>query len=502
INKEKGMFTIMFKKFKIIKITLITVVSIFACLLMFLHQSGYMHILFKMPLELFPLRFYKIEEFQIQTMRPSSDYITPKEMIEDLNQLKSDLLTVHPSTIDGFSEETIVVFEKAFEEAKQSMQITNFRRIVSEVLATLGDSHTNAMMWSNRLPTTLRLIENRWYVISCYYFGAGSEVISIGGMPMAEIFQKGKRIISHENQYWYTTLLESFIVQRLFLSKIGVAMQNGHVEVVTEKDDMITKITFDLSYCWRDLDPRERENDLDFVTCPEGNDAFKYFINEEASYCLFVLSSSQYDRAYKAFLKQMLQDMKTYEVENMIIDLRGNTGGNSSVVVEFLRYIDIRTYSVHKKMLVRLSDAAQKRRGYLGNSGLFSVSLEKMKNRIFEQLKFNGSIYVLIDNATYSAGSDFATTLSDNKLATTIGRRTGGRPTSYGDLLSFQLNHSTIFYSISHKQFIRASKEKRYDDALYPDYEVIYTIEDILEGRDLDMKKALELIGLNDKNEK
>jgi len=191
-----------------------------------------------------------------------------------------------------------------------------------------------------------------------------------------------------------------------------------------------------------------------------------------------------------------------FDYQNIIIDLRGNTGGNSMVVVEFLRYIDVRTYSLGKKMLVRLSDDAQKQRGYLGNSGLFSVSLEKMKNRIFEQLKFNGSIYVLIDNATYSAGSDFATTLSDNELATTIGRPTGGRPTSYGDLLNFQLNHSKISYSISHKQFIRASKEKRYDDALYPDYEVIYTIEDILEGRDLDMGKALELIGIIYNNEK
>lgn len=53
-------------------------------------------------------------------------------------------------------------------------------------------------------------------------------------------------------------------------------------------------------------------------------------------------------------------------------------------------------------------------------------------------------------------------------------------------------------YFVSYSQWIRPNEAKRYEDALYPDFQVRYTIDDYLNKKDLAMEKVLELI--NDSN--
>ncbi len=94
---------------------------------------------------------------------------------------------------------------------------------------------------------------------------------------------------------------------------------------------------------------------------------------------------------------------------------------------------------------------------------------------------------------TFSSASDFATVISDNKLATLVGEPIGQKPTSFGDILVFNLPETNLKISVSHKSFGRPDPAKDDDPTLYPDIEIYPTIEDLLDGKDPVFEKAMKL---------
>lgn len=66
---------------------------------------------------------------------------------------------------------------------------------------------------------------------------------------------------------------------------------------------------------------------------------------------------------------------------------------------------------------------------------------------------------------------------------TIVGEPTGGKPSSYGNVIRFKMPNSKIKFSLSTKKFIRPN-ENIDEDSLYPDVEVSTTIEDIIKGED------------------
>jgi C-terminal processing protease CtpA/Prc len=106
--------------------------------------------------------------------------------------------------------------------------------------------------------------------------------------------------------------------------------------------------------------------------------------------------------------------------------------------------------------------------------------------------KFNGKIILLIGANTFSSASMFSTILSDNHQAVLIGEPIGQKPTSFGDLLSFELPETNTRIYVSHKIFQRPDSTKNNDPTLYPDIPIYPTIEDILSGKDPVLDKAME----------
>jgi len=74
--------------------------------------------------------------------------------------------------------------------------------------------------------------------------------------------------------------------------------------------------------------------------------------------------------------------------------------------------------------------------------------------------------------------------MSDNRLCTTVGQPTGGRPSSFGDIVFFSLPNTKNIISVSWRYFERPDKSKNSDVTLYPDVEIYPTIGDVLEGND------------------
>lgn len=450
------------------------------CFITWLILGNDIWILHKIPVSLWPLRAQN--EPSIMVISSSmNDILTTEEMVKDLIQLKRDLINVHPSTKDKTSERVEDAFLNAIRKIEQPLSLGAFSSVVSELLASLGDAHTGLIITGKRLPMKVKIIDEHWYVLDGPEMELGSEVVSIGFLPVQDIANQCKNLFSYENSYWFLAQLESNGLSEALLSQVGAYILNGQTIVVLEKDEEQSTHYLFFDY--------QASHTITDAVMPN----MEYYISQEDSYCYIFMPSARYDESLKISLGDVFCKIGERGIKALIIDLRNNSGGDTRVIEEFLKYLEIDEYTLFEEMVVRLSKAASRQRGYWGRGGVYSVSLKHLKNKGYAN-RFSGQIYVLVNYATFSTGVDFAVVLSEEGLARIIGTPTGGKPTSYGDTLFFQLNNSGLPYTISHKKFIKMSTEHRHADALYPDHQITYTLEDVLTGRDLEMEKALDLI--------
>lgn len=92
------------------------------------------------------------------------------------------------------------------------------------------------------------------------------------------------------------------------------------------------------------------------------------------------------------------------------------------------------------------------------------------KNDRYDDLMYNGSVYVLTGRGTFSSAMWFAVVLRDNNLCRVIGQPPGNRPSAYGDVLVFQMPNSKVVFTLTYKQFTRPDSSKDGEDELQPDY--------------------------------
>lgn len=426
------------------------------------------------------LQLRRVPELELEQLRAIDNLLTPEELAEDLEHLKKDILQVHPKAAEGLTNDLEIAFNQAITKINEPLMVIEFHAVISEILSNLGDAHTTSRLQTPRLPIEFKIIGDDFYVLpySAFNVQLGDKLISVGGVTIKDLFEINTSKIAAENIYWYNHLFETTALSLTSLIQAGAQVDNGCVEVVFERDGQFFQLP------------------MEFTQYPhQHNENFKYKIVREESYVHFILKACEYSDSYKNFLALLFEDIKSNEIEHFILDLRGNVGGNVAVINEFLRYIPVENYSTFDRVTVRLSPQASKQRGYLGNKGLYKMPISKeIANSHIDDLLFEGQIYVLIDNQTFSAATTFATVLSDNGLASIVGQPTGGMPTCYGDALYFQLPNSKLQYSISHKKFERVNEEKRYEKSLYPDYPVYYSLDDFFERRDLELQKVMELI--------
>ena len=97
---------------------------------------------------------------------------------------------------------------------------------------------------------------------------------------------------------------------------------------------------------------------------------------------------------------------------------------------------------------------------------------------------FKGDVFILTGNQTFSSGNWIAVIFYDNKLGTIVGEPTRNAPSSYGDVLRFQLPNTGFLLRVSYKYFTRLWTSNDPADALYPHITINKTRGDLINGTD------------------
>ncbi len=175
------------------------------------------------------------------------------------------------------------------------------------------------------------------------------------------------------------------------------------------------------------------------------------------------------------------------DYKNIIIDLRGNVGGDTPRSI--IKYLMNKSYRYPNYYIIRSKGAlAVKVAKNEGQKYVIQKSVSKYKTPINDAYK--GRLFILADENTVSAGEDFLMPFKDNKRAMILGSQTYG---SDGDVYEYKFeNGILIWIGAVRVEFPDGSKfEGR---GIKPDITIRPSIKDIKEKRDVVLEKALKII--------
>lgn len=184
------------------------------------------------------------------------------------------------------------------------------------------------------------------------------------------------------------------------------------------------------------------------------------------------------------------------KANGLIIDLRKNGGGSTTVALNLLKHIIKDNFFLTYGWETRINDAVRKAQGYgydkykdYYNNVAYRI---EQPDSIFISdtvKRFEMPIIILIGQNTYSAAEDFLMMLYEIKNRPLfIGEETGG---STGAPLVIPFESGVYVRICTRRQFFPYSKKRFVGQGIVPDINIVPTIDDLIEGRDVVLERAL-----------
>ena len=191
---------------------------------------------------------------------------------------------------------------------------------------------------------------------------------------MRELFLKNNDLFSYESNEWGIYLLKDCLKTLEGLKFLGVDTDTFDFVYSTEKNkEEVVTYSFSDFYDYQtavEMMNKEAE-DIPPYSC---------VIDKDDNYSVLTLDSCDYEKDFREFLYNFFEDTTKADIDNVIVDLRNNGGGNSMVANEFILYLNYDDFKTPAGVY-RLSPYMMK----------FDSSVEKIKH--YDEMLFNGNVY-------------------------------------------------------------------------------------------------------------
>ena len=325
---------------------------------------------------------------------------------QDLSTLAVQLPALH---VNFFANVSRADFNAAVAELDAAIPTLADYEVVTgmaRVVALARDAHTNINLPQAAVPTRRVPLRLAWFQDGLFVTAAGTEfakalgtrVVSIGGMTAEQAYQAVSTVIGHENDAWLRYLTPSYLVNADLLKALQVIPDASSARFVVEdlagvrfELDVPSTFTPTLNLAVPDpatgFTPLHRRNQSQFYW-------FIYLPTTGVLYLKYNVCREMPGQSFAQFTQQVLSALDSNPVSLFIADIRGNTGGDSSVINPLL-------------------------------TGL---------NQRASRFRSSTLLAVFIDEGTISSGLMAPESLRDLGFATLYGSSTGSSPCNAGAL--------------------------------------------------------------------
>lgn len=347
----------------------------------------------------------------------AGDVVRDERWRQDLQFLATELPRRHANFYFQLRPED---FQRAVGELEVRIPELSDAQVITGLMglvAMAGDSHTSIFPLPFRpLPIALRWFEDGLYVTATapgQSRALGARVVQIGAVDVHQAYQRVATIISHENDAWVRERSASLLAMAEILYGLDLAASPEVARYVVERLDGVRfaiEVTAGAATLTSAPDaargflPQWLRNRNLFYW-------YEYLPTAKTMYLAYNVCRNQADLSFQDFIGQVFAAGQAAGSERLIIDVRNNSGGDSSVIRPLYQVLD-----------------------QLGDT--------------------RGRVVVLIGRGTASSAMLNAIELAGRYGAALIGEATGGKPNSYGEILRFLLPNSQLQVQYS-TQFFR-----------------------------------------------
>jgi len=366
-----------------------------------------------------------------QPTLPLDTVLTVEQAEEDLAFMYEAVKNNHPCYIDSSGLDK--VFDDAYENAKEklsdddSITVRDLWEIGANMYCSIEDGHTLITFYDSKPITESEKL-------------LGRKIISVDGIAREELLTRFKAIFPCEPQvdFYVEFMLDEALKLESWNGLLGIDTSDG-VIVETESESGTETLNCSFGYESEESDSESSNADVEAF--------YSYEFYEENSAAVFTLDKCTVTDGYKNALEEFFRQVSEKNIRKVAVDLRRNGGGNSQVINEFMRYIDIDEYCIFGGVDARYG-------------GMLIENKSHIEKNNKSDFVFSGELYALTSNYTFSSAMDFAVAISDNNIGKIVGEIPGNMPTCYGDKLSFQTPNSKLLCGVSYKKFYRVDRTK------------------------------------------
>ena len=267
----------------------------------------------------------------------------PNPKLDDLNLLCETLETEHYDLYANVSEEEFQDERKKIARQTPNMTDAEFYWSLRHLLSLVGDAHTTAYpsdYFMSVLPWNIKKFDEGWFILildKAHEQYLGTRVVAINDIPIDEVVEHTRQVISYEADSWLWQKVPDVLIWKDALEYLDIVEPDEPVQVTVETAQGAEE-TFELP-AYDDWSEEKKQEVLvgfqrDSVPVTAEQDAIYWStaLDENTYFIQYNSCKEDPDLPMAQFVQQVEADLESGGYQNIIIDLRYNSGGNSEVI--------------------------------------------------------------------------------------------------------------------------------------------------------------------------
>jgi len=383
----------------------------------------------------------------------------------DLHYLANEIQRLHANFAGIYSVDE---FDTKISEIAHNIPTLSDQEIVFALLELIGslDNGHNILIPTNgakgslsRLPVQFYWFSDGLFIVNAsdgFEHLIGTQVTHIADRPIIEVLDSTKPLNARNNEMQHLWLAPYFVGMPDVLYGLGLTNSPDEVRIRIVSQDGAQQEVMLSGIDWQfvglpKLPHLQTETQPKYLARHNENYWFE-IVAEDLLYLQFNAVQNSRDESLSDFSDRLVSTINESDVQNLVVDLRHNPGGNGSILRSLI------------KALV-----------------------------YFETARPDGKLFVITGRGTYSAGQDFLTGLDRITDMIIVGEPSGSRPNRFGEAGWFRLPYSGLSGIIS-TQYHQSSSAEDHRIWIAPHIPTSLSSADYFGAKDPALNAILEVL--------